>query len=206
MEHWVEINLSAMLEVQDGILLDVLRPYVRRLERRGELVNFHYFREPEIRFRVRLRDVGARKRAAASLARIAGGLARRGLISEWHFGSHGEKGERYAGEEDRYGVNGWGVAQDYFRQGSETSLRLLELKRRSKLESPLWAKGLGNPWEGGERNPWRERREDPLVYHWSRFVHLFSNQLGFDMEKEAGLCQRQSEGYLRVTRELGMRW
>ena len=141
-----------------------------------------------------------------NLARIADGLVRKKLVSEWHFGRHGEKGVDYTGEEDRYGQNGWKVTQDYVRQGSETALRLLELKRSSKLENPLWAKGLGNPWEGGENNPWREREEDPLVYHWSRFVHLFSNQLGFDMEREAELCQRQAEQYRRVTKEFGMKW
>lgn len=206
MEHWVEINLGAEVDVQDQILLDVLRPYAGRLERRGELLSFHYFREPEIRFRVRLRNATSRKRAMANLARIAEGLSREKLISWWHFGSHGEKGVEYCGEEDRYGVNGWKVTQDYIRQGSETALRLLELKRRSKLESPLWAKGLGNPWEGGDANPWREREEDPLVYHWSRFVHLFSNQLGFDMEKEAALCRKQANRYGQVVKEFGMKW
>ena len=49
MEHWVEINLDADFSVQDGILLDTLRPHVRRLEKEGELVTYHYFREPEIR-------------------------------------------------------------------------------------------------------------------------------------------------------------
>jgi hypothetical protein len=143
---------------------------------------------------------------ARAVSKIAKGLARRELVSEWHFGSHGEEGTKYVGEEDRYGANGWKVAQDYFRNGSETALRLLDLKRSSRLESPLWAKGKGNPWEGGERNPWREREEDPLVYHWSRMVHLSSNQLGFDMEKEAELCEKQTERYRRVTKEFGMRW
>jgi hypothetical protein len=206
MEHWVEINIKAEVEAQDRILLDVLRPYVGRLEAKGELLNFHYFREPELRFRVRLRDAKSRKREMSSLARRADGLVRKKLASEWHFGNHGEEGVDYKGEEDRYGKNGWKVAQDYFRDGSETALRLLELRYRSKLESPLWARGLGNPWEGGERNPWREREDDPLVYHWSRLVHLFSNQLGFDMEREAMLCQKQSERYRRIIKEFGLRW
>lgn len=206
MEHWVEINLGADVDVQDQILLDVLRPYVGRLERRGELLSFHYFREPEIRFRVRLRNAGSRRRAMADLARISEGLTRKKLISWWHFGNHGVKGPEYRGEEDRYGANGWKVTQDYIREGSETALRLLELKRRSKLESPLWAKGLGNPWEGGDANPWRGKEEDPLVYHWSRFVHLFSNQLGFDMEREVALCRKQASGYAQVVKEFGMKW
>jgi lantibiotic biosynthesis dehydratase-like protein len=206
MEYWIEINLNAEVASQDGILLDVLRPYVRRLERKGELLSFHYFREPEIRFRVRLKSGRTQLREKKNLTRIAESLVKKRLVSEWHFGNHGEKGVAYSGEEDRYGVNGWSVAQDYFRDGSETALRLLELKRHSRLESPLWARGLGNPWEGGGRNPWREREEDPLVYHWSRYVHLFSNQLGFNMEREADLCQKQSKRYRQVTKEFGLMW
>lgn len=206
MEHWVEINLNADVAVQDGILLDVLRPYLTRLERAGELVTYHYFREPEIRFRVRVRSREVKARQALVLSRMADSLVKKRLASEWHFGNHGEKGVEYVGEEDRYGREGWKVAQDYFRNGSDTALRLLDLKRRSRLESPLWAKGLGNPWEGGGRNPWREREDDPLVYHWSRFVHLFSNQLGFDMEKEVELCSKQSERYEQVMKEFGMKW
>jgi hypothetical protein len=37
-------------------------------------------------------------------------------------------------------------------------------------------------------------------------VHLFSNQLGFDIEREANLCEKQSERYRRVAREFGMKW
>lgn len=59
------------------------------------------------------------------------------------------------------------------QEGRYTALDLLELRRKSLLENPLWGEGLGNPWRGVEN--------DPLAYHWSRYVHLFSNQLGFDM-------------------------
>lgn len=206
MEHWVEINLDAELAVQDSILLDVLRPYVRKLGRRGDLVTYHYFREPEIRFRVRLKHSTAQARAASELRRIAVALERRKLVSGWRFGSHGEQGKQYVGEEDRYGRNGWVVAQEYFRRGAETALDLLELKRRSKLESPLWAKGLGNPWEGGRSNPWTEVVSDPLAFHWSRYVHLFSNQVGFDMVSEARLASKQSDMYREVHQKFGMSW
>ena len=206
MEHWIEVNLAAEVPVQDGILLDVLWPYVEKLDGAGELLTWHYFREPEIRFRVRLKTAVSKKAQVQAISKMADSLQSEGLVSGWHFGNHGERGADYSGEADRYGKNGWKVAQNYFRNGSETALGLIEMKRRSNLESPLWAKGLGNPWEGGDRNPWRQREEDPFVYHWSRFVHLFSNQLGFDMEKEAELCSKQSERYRRVVKEFGMRW
>lgn len=206
MEHWIEINLAVELADQDGILLDVLKPYVEGLEKQGKLVNYHYFREPEIRFRVRTRTRAAKDEQTAALSLIAESLKLKGLVSEWHFGNHGERGRAYTGEEDRYGKNGWKVAQRYFRKGSDTALELLELKRSSRLENPLWGKGLGNPWEGGPSNPWKERVEDPLVYHWSRYVHLFTNQVGFGMEKEAELCEKQSKRYDLIVREFGIKW
>ena len=206
MEHWVEINLAAEAADQDEILLDVLKPYVKRLEKKGKLVTYHYFREPEIRFRVRTKTEAEKERQVAALSLIADALVKKGLVSGWHFGGHGEDGKAYTGEEDRYGKNGWKVAQTYFRNGSDTALALLELKRRSRLENPLWAKGLGNPWEGGRLNPWREREEDPLAYHWSRFVHLFTNQVGFGVEREVELCAKQSERYGQVVKEFGIRW
>lgn len=206
MEHWIEVNLMAEPKEQDRLLLEVLLPHLRSLRKAGTLVTFHFFREPEIRFRLRLKNRASKSKETKALSGMAESLRRKGVVSEWHFGAHGEKGREYLGEGDRYGKEGWKIAQQYFNHGSETALALLELKRRSALENPLWAKGLGNPWEGGERNPWREREEDPLVYHWSRYVHLFSNQLGFDIDDEVKLCARQAEGYRRVSEEFGMKW
>lgn len=206
MEQWVEVNLRADLRDQDGILLDTLWPYVRSLKRRKVLVTWHYFREPEIRFRVRLATAKVRASESKEVQRIANSLKREGLVSEWAFGNHGEKGSVYAGEADRYGKNGWKVAQIYFQNGAEVALALLRLRRSGKLESPLWAKGLGNPWEGGDENPWRERERDPLVYNWSRYVHLFTNQLGFDIDKEAELCDKQSRRYAMISGQFGMKW
>ncbi len=206
MEHWIEVNLFADLQDQDHILLDFLLPYVGRLRRKGTLTSFHFFREPEIRFRVRLNGGKAKASERKAIAVLARSLEARRLVSKWHFGNHGEAGKEYAGEADRYGRRGWEVAQDYFNAGSEAALRLLALKRTGKLENPLWAKGLGNPWEGGDRNPWKEREENPLAYHWSRYVHLFTNQLGFDIDEEARLCARQSERYKRISKDFGIKW
>ncbi|QQG48163.1 MAG: hypothetical protein HY247_05245 [archaeon] len=206
MEHWVEVNLHGPLRHQDKILLGTLRPHVARLRKAGDLMTFHFFREPEIRFRVRLRTKRAKAREVGVLGAMARELVSRGLLRTWNFGNHGLEGEAYAGEEeDRYGKNGWKVAQQYFERGSEVALDLLALRARGSLESPLWAEGVGNPWEGGRKNPWRERVEDPLAFHWSRYVHLFSNQLGFDIDGEVELCRRQARNYGKVSR-MGMKW
>jgi hypothetical protein len=206
MEHWIEINLFANRTAEDEILLDVLNPFVEQLRRKRVLVSWHFFREPEIRFRVRLRSRRAKLEATRRVEVLAGKLLKRNLISSWHFGNHGEKTGIYMGEEDRYGRYGWRVAQVYFQNGAEVALRLLALKRAGRLENPLWARGLGNPWEGGGKNPWRSRRRNPLVYHWSRYVHLFTNQLGFDLDDEVRLCSRQASRYRKVMKQIGMRW
>ncbi len=206
MEQWVEVNLFGPGDRQDEVLLRNLVPYVNQLKRRGVLVTYHYFREPEIRFRVRLKTAREKARQKAELTKLARTLSRRGLIDKWAFGNHGVEGEEYVGEEDRYGTKGWAVAQEYFEHGAETALKLLSLREKGGLENPLWGKGIGNPWEGGERNPWRGERSDPREFHWSRYVHLFSNQLGFDMLKEAEQSERQAEKYREVVREFGIRW
>jgi hypothetical protein len=205
-EFWMEVNLFGEPRFQDQVLLHVLKPYVERVRAKGTLVTWHYFREPEIRFRMRLTGSKAKAEETEAIASVADSLVERKLITRWHHGNHGEKGRVYAGEEDRYGRNGWKVAQDYFNRGAETALELLALREAGGLENPLWAKGLGNPWEGGKKNPWREREEDPLVYHWSRYVHLFTNQLGFDIDSEARLCSRQAARYHQVSKQLGMKW
>jgi hypothetical protein len=205
-EHWIEVNLMAEPKEQNRVLLEFLLPYVRKLKKTETLVSWHFFREPEIRFRVRLKSHESKSKETRAVTAMAESLQGKGLVSEWHFGNHGEKGKVYSGEEDRYGKEGWKVAQEYFNHGAETALELLELKRRSRLENTLWAKGLGNPWEGGEKNPWRERQEDALVYHWSRYVHLFTNQLGFDIDDEVRLSAKQAERYKRVSEESGMKW
>ena len=206
LEYWIETNLFIKKRLQDEILLDIIKPYVNKLEKRKQLVTWHFFREPEIRFRIRLKNKKATNRELKALTALAESLKRRNLVSSWNFGNHGEKEQPYMGEEDRYGRNGWRIAQEYFRSGAETALALLALKRRSKLENPLWAKGLGNPWEGGKRNPWRQRQKNLLVYHWSRYVHLFTNQLGFETTTEANLCSKQADRYRWLSKHIGMKW
>lgn len=204
MEHWVEINLFADLGVQDDILLGVLWPHVKRLRRKGALLSFHYFREPEIRFRMRLTTELEMRAQERKLGEIAERLKRRGLVSKWNFGDHGAADKRYVGEEDRYGKNGWLVAQRYFEEGAEAALGLLDLKRKSKLENVLQSKSKDTwGWKGSDE--WRARTEDPVVFHWSRRVHLFTNQLGYNIEDEAELCSRQAERYRQVASQ-GVRW
>jgi len=49
-------------------------------------------------------------------------------------------------------------------------------------------------------------RGEPHFYHWSRYVHLFTNQLGFDMDMESILCAKQSERYARISKDFGLKW
>jgi hypothetical protein len=48
--------------------------------------------------------------------------------------------------------------------------------------------------------------EDPLAFHCSRHTHLFTNQLGFSIEDEVRLTERQAAKYRKVAEEQGMKW
>jgi hypothetical protein len=198
-EFWIEVNIDTPVEKQDELLLESLVPFLDTYE--GIWLTWHFFREPELRFRIRAKDKLALSMMKRSLTKGLDGL---GL--KWWYGRHGVKGKQYYGEEDRYGKYGWLVAQDYFHDGAKTALRLIRFKRWGELESPLWSKGKGNPWEGGSKNPWKEREEDPMLFNWSRIVHLISNQMGFNMEKEAELCAKQSKRYKQLVEEQGLTW
>jgi hypothetical protein len=106
LEQWIEINPNADLAVQDEILLEVLRPYVQRLKKEGILLTYHFFREPEIRFRVRLNSKRAKETELKTISKTADSFVKKKLVSSWYFGNHGKKCQEYIGEEDRYGVNG----------------------------------------------------------------------------------------------------
>ena len=116
LENWIEINLNADFGVRDEILLRVLRPHVQRLKKEGILLTYHFFREPELRFRVRLNSKRAKETELKAISRIADSLMKKKLVSSWHFGNHGEQNREYTGEEDRYGVNGMEDRSGLLRQ------------------------------------------------------------------------------------------
>ena len=84
----------------------------------------------------------------------------------------GWREESYDGEAGMYGVEAWPAIQKDWMNGSELALLFARLEAAGALTKP---------------------RE----FHWSRHMHLVTNQLYGTWEEEVELCLGQALGYLR---------
>jgi hypothetical protein len=131
-----------------------------------EVETWFFFWEPELRLRVRWRRAASAGSAEAALKAHLDALG-----VEWWEGAHGERGRRYEGEAEDYGTEVWQLVQKDWMSASRLALAFAELEPAGRLT---------------------RTRE----YHWSRRVHLFSNQVFGDWPSEVRLCLAQARWYL----------
>ena len=175
MEHWIEVNLEPMRPLDEDVLVDVVDPLVHETFA-GEIATWFFLWEPELRLRIRWRDGGRARELSDRLAALLDDCARGRKIHDWYEGAHGVRGERYVGEADHYGEEIWPRLQLDWMSGSELALAVVKLERTNALTQPR-------------------------DYHWSRRVHLFTNQLVHTWDAEVELSLRQALGYLRLLGE-----
>jgi hypothetical protein len=179
-EAWIEAEITAHQAPDPVLLLDVIDPLVHE-HLRDEVESWHFFWEPALRLRLRWREPGrgdALDRRLASLLDLRRG---EGLFQTWAETNHGVPG-KYTGEADAYGRDTWDLIQRDWMNGSELTLRLLRLRRDGRLTGSL---------------------ASTLEQHWSRHVHLFTNQMfGPSWEHEIDRCLAQARGYLVHTLSL----
>ena len=169
-EEWVEVNIvPASTNNAERLLLDVIDPLVHdRLV--GRIDTWFYFWEPDLRLRIRWRNSADAEENRSALFAFLNAAQRAGHIVSWYEGSHGERGKTYPGEADFYGEEMWELTAKDWMSGSELALALMKFDTQNRLTKPE-------------------------SFHWSRRVHLFSNQLLLD---EVPLCLRQARGYLSM--------
>jgi hypothetical protein len=170
-EAWTEVNLVPV-RVQDERLLELVDTLVHE-QLAEKIVTWFFFWEPELRLRIRWRDVDERAQQAAALGGVLDDWKERRRIKDWFEGAHGAPDRVYIGEADHYGADVWQRMQLDWMSGSELALELIRLDRAKRLPHP---------------------RE----YYWQRHVHLFTNQLLGTWEAEIEQCLRQALGYLRL--------
>ena len=159
--------MPARADERARLLLDVVDPLVH--EQLGTQVRtWFYFWEPELRLRIRWADPNKADSARAELAGFLDRAKAKGRIEDWYEGSHGARGEVYLGEAELYGDEVWELTANDWMSGSELALAIVRFEAEGVLK-------------------------EPSAFHWSRRVHLFSNQLWLD---EIALCLRQAHGYL----------
>ena len=166
-DEWVEVNImTSSQEQRGGLLLDVVEPLVRdKLE--GMTEAWFYFWEPDLRLRIRWpsehADDGHRELKAFLDTAQTGGM-----LASWYEGNHGKRGEVYQGEAEDYGAEAWEITYKDWMSGSDLAIALLRHAAEGELTKAL-------------------------DFHWSRRVHLFSNQLGLSYFDEGQLCMGQAQ-------------
>jgi hypothetical protein len=168
--EWIEVNIPARAEERSRLLLELVDPLVHE-HFAGRIKTWFYFWEPELRLRILWTDPERAEAARAELADFLDQAKAEGAIEGWFEGSHGVRGEIYRGEAELYGNEVWELTAHDWMSGSELALAIVRA-------------GAGG------------RLTKPEEFHWSRRVHLFSNQLWLD---EIALCLRQAHGYLGMT-------
>jgi hypothetical protein len=168
--RWTEVNVvPADPGRPEELLLALVDPLVH--EQLGARIDvWFYFWEPELRLRIRWREDADVDAALGELARALDQAADQGRAADWYEGAHGQRGATYTGEAEYYGAELWELTSRDWMAGSELALAIVRLDAAGRLERPR-------------------------DFHWSRRVHLFSNQL---LQDEIGLCLRQAAGYIRM--------
>jgi hypothetical protein len=179
MEAWIEVNLVPSQPLDAALLVEVIDPLIHE-QLRSDVETWFYFWEPDLRLRIRWRDPARAEELNGVLRSALKRDQAVGRFKDWYEGAHGDRGKAYAGEADFYGEEVWPQIQKDWMNGSELALLLIKLDR---------AGALG------------KNRES----HWSRHVHLFTNQLFGSWDAEVQLCLNQALGYLRKIEEQGAR-
>jgi hypothetical protein len=171
MGEWIEVNLVAAAAIQPPqVLLRIVDPLVHE-QLTDRIDTWFYFWEPELRLRIRWREPHSADANRRELTERLDEACRAGTLKEWFEGSHGRHGGTYRGEAELYGEEVWELVARDWMNASELALALARFESEGRLTQPR-------------------------SFHWSRRVHLFSNQLLVD---EIALCLAQARSYLRST-------
>jgi len=145
------------------------------------IISWHFLYEPAIRFRIRVSNEDDKKEVVDIIEKELSDQKWINIIDKYEFGSHGEIGKVYSGEQELYGNRGWDIMQTFLETGSIIALYILE-------------KGV----------------EKPIDFYASRFLHCLMNQLGYHKNfdrvlwlDEALFYLSMHIGYLQATIDVG---
>jgi hypothetical protein len=176
-ESWIEVNIVPTSERDARLLTETVPDLVHELFK-DEIETWFFFWEPELRLRIRWRSADRSDEYRSRLATHLDAVRAAGRILDWYEGAHGRRRESYQGESETYGEEVWPSIQKDWMNGSELAVDLSRLRARGELSQPL-------------------------AFHWSRHVHLITNQLFGTWDAEIELCLQQALGYLRHLRSAG---
>lgn len=159
--EWVEVNIVAPpYEQRERLLLDVVDPLIHE-SLSGRVDAWHYFWEPALRLRIRWQQ--PTRADYTQLTDFLNAAKHDGKLVDWKEGSHGEEGQAYRGEAEKFGADIWPYTYRHWTTGCELALALI----KRDPDNVLTELSAARP----EDNTTRE-------FHWVSAVHLFSNPLG----------------------------
>jgi hypothetical protein len=174
--EWVEVNiLPSSPDQRERLLLDVIDQLIHeKLSGRMEIWIYFWESDPpplHLRLRIRWQRPEQSNEYRGELFALLNAAKSGDQLADWYEGNHGVRDEVYQGEDDAYGAEVWEAISRDWMSGSELALTLVKLESNGQLTQSL-------------------------QFHWERRVHLFSNQLGFNLQDEVYLSLRQARGYL----------
>jgi hypothetical protein len=151
---WVEVNVRLPDEISRvDFFLETIKPLVIEVKNMFAVQSWHFLWEEvpysstlRLRFLVETENVGSLK---SVIEDVIGDF-------EYCFGSHGNCGKEYGGEESEWGVKGWERGVEFLNFGSEFAMELMEKKE---------SLGVGNEYKKGG------------YFFADLYIHLFLNQL-----------------------------
>jgi hypothetical protein len=183
--EWVEVNIEpTSYERRERLLLDVVDPLMHEMLN-GRIDAWHYFWEPALRLRIHWQEP-----TQADYTLLTDFLARAkddGKLADWEEASHGQQGQTYPGEAEKFGADIWPHTYRHWTTGCELALALVKRDPDNVLTE------LGtDPGDSTLRE-----------FHWVHAVHLFSNPLGLGHLDEGRWCLRQAWNQLFIANQAG---
>jgi len=184
--EWVEVNIEPMsYEQRERLLLDVVDPLIHETLA-GRVDAWHYFWEPALRLRVHWQ--WPTQEDCALLTEFLDAAKADGKLADWGKGGHGEPGQTYPGEAQKFGADIWPYTYRHWTTGCELALALAKRDPDNALTE--------RSADGPDDSTLRE-------FHWIHAVHLFSNPLGLSHLDEGRWCLRHAWNQLVIANQFG---
>jgi hypothetical protein len=151
---WVEVTVELQnYEKFNEALKIFVKPLVKKLYSFYKIESWNFFREPELRLRILARypETDTIKFDVDKTLKYAEKVCS-DIFKNHYFSCHGEKGKEYNGEQELYGEKAWELCYKRWEAGSNLALELCTTEP-----------------------------EKSLPFHYTRDIHLFENQLGFEL-------------------------
>lgn len=135
--NWIEVSIfqkDLRQDILEDIVMVLYNEIIYPYKIEGMIESWHFFREPELRFRIELKSEENKEKAKKDLADNLERIKNKGLITKWYFSRHGREGEEYNGEEDFYGKVLFKKQKDLWHNFAELFVKMKTMENLQIME------------------------------------------------------------------------